>query len=124
MIVTEAQTSDVTELDGKLNRLRRELQTQRQLPPSSTLADHRVLALRVLTNAPAVCILFCISSRELVQTPANHALFKINSSVCQLFREFLLDRCFTEIHSPRLRAVQPGAGYPEFKLRYFDRTFA
>ena len=36
------------------------------------------------------------------RTPANQAIFRIQSGVCQLFRQFLLDKDFIEIHTPKL----------------------
>ncbi len=32
----------------------------------------------------------------------NQAIFKIQSGVCTLFREFLLSQDFIEIHSPKI----------------------
>lgn len=71
----------------------------------------------VITCACLACV---VCSDQLDgQTPANRALFKINSGVCQLFREFLLAKGFIEVHTPRICST-PSAGQPEFKLRYFD----
>jgi aspartyl-tRNA synthetase len=36
------------------------------------------------------------------RTPASQAIFRIQSGVCQLFREFLLSKDFVEIHTPKL----------------------
>lgn len=95
----KAQSSDTKEMEAKLDELRHELQRSYPLKiPSSVKWDNRVLDLR---------------------TPANRALFKLNSGVCQLFREFLLAKGFIEVHTPRIRSA-PSAGHPEFKLRYFD----
>lgn len=37
-----------------------------------------------------------------LRTPANQAVFRVQSAICQLFREFLLDREFVEIHTPKM----------------------
>jgi aspartyl-tRNA synthetase len=37
-----------------------------------------------------------------LRVPFNNCIFKVQSGVTQLFREFLLKRDFMEIHSPQL----------------------
>ena len=37
-----------------------------------------------------------------LRTPANNAIFRVQSGVCLLFREYLLGQGFTEIHTPKL----------------------
>ena len=37
-----------------------------------------------------------------LRTPANHAIFRLQSRVCQFYRQFFLDRDFVEIHTPKL----------------------
>lgn len=55
------------------------------------------------------------------RTPANQAIFRIQSGVCQLFREFLNARNFVEIHSPKLIAGASEGGANVFKLKYFNQ---
>jgi len=55
-----------------------------------------------------------------LRTPANQAIFRIQSAVCQLFREHLLANEFTEIHSPKLIAGASEGGSEVFKLSYFE----
>jgi nondiscriminating aspartyl-tRNA synthetase len=65
-----------------------------------TRLDHRVLDLRVA---------------------ANQAIFRLESGVCQLFREFLYKNEFVEIHSPKLIAGSSEGGANIFKLKYFEQ---
>jgi len=55
-----------------------------------------------------------------LRTPANQAIFTIQSGVCTLFREFLLSNGFTEIHTPKIMAGASEGGAQVFKLQYFD----
>jgi aspartyl-tRNA synthetase len=55
------------------------------------------------------------------RTPANQAIFRIQSGVCQLFREFLNSRNFVEIHTPKLIGGASEGGANVFKLQYFNQ---
>jgi aspartyl-tRNA synthetase len=55
------------------------------------------------------------------RTPANQAIFRIQSGVCMLFREFLTARGFVEIHSPKLIGGASEGGANVFTLKYFDQ---
>lgn len=54
------------------------------------------------------------------RTPANQAIFRIQSGVCQLFREFLLQRQFVEIHTPKLIGGASEGGANVFTFQYFN----
>jgi aspartyl-tRNA synthetase len=54
-----------------------------------------------------------------LRTPTNQAIFKIQSGVCQLFREFLSKKGFTEIHSPKIIAAASEGGGNVFEISYF-----
>lgn len=56
-----------------------------------------------------------------LRTPANQAIFRIQSGVCQLFREFFLSRKFVEIHTPKLIGGASEGGANVFKFKYFDQ---
>lgn len=56
-----------------------------------------------------------------LRTPANQAIFKIQSGVCQLFREILLSEGFQEIHTPKLIAGASEGGASVFKFNYMGR---
>jgi aspartyl-tRNA synthetase len=54
------------------------------------------------------------------RTPANQAIFRIQSGVCQLFREFFISKGFVEIHTPKLIGGASEGGANVFNLKYFD----
>jgi len=54
-----------------------------------------------------------------IRTRANQAILRIQSGVCELFREFLLSQKFVEIHTPKLIATASEGGADVFKLNYF-----
>lgn len=59
-----------------------------------------------------------------LRTPANHAIFKIQAGVSRLFRKFLEDRNFIEIHTPKLIGAASEGGSSVFKVSYFkDSAF-
>jgi lysyl-tRNA synthetase class II len=55
------------------------------------------------------------------RTPANQAIFRIQSGVCQLFREYFISKKFIEIHTPKLLGGASEGGASVFKLDYFGR---
>lgn len=54
-----------------------------------------------------------------LRTPTNQAIFKIQSGICQLFREFLINKGFTEIHTPKIIAAPSEGGGNVFEISYF-----
>lgn len=74
--------------------------TPRPLPPIAldTRLDNRVLDLR---------------------TPTNQAIFRLSHGVSRLFREFLENNGFVEIHTPKLQAAATESGASVFKVDYF-----
>ena len=57
-----------------------------------------------------------------MRTPANQSIFRIQSGVCQLFREFMTSRKFVEIHTPKLIGGASEGGANVFKLKYFEQN--
>jgi len=55
------------------------------------------------------------------RTAANQAIFRIQHGVSQLFREFLTERGFIEIHTPKLLGGASESGSSVFALNYFDQ---
>ncbi|XP_955187.1 aspartyl-tRNA synthetase, putative [Theileria annulata] len=51
----------------------------------------------------------------------NNIIFKIQSIVCQLYREFLLSNDFIEIHTPKLLSGSSEGGSSVFKFKYFEQ---
>ncbi|KAI3626296.1 hypothetical protein CBS9595_001657 [Malassezia furfur] len=74
--------------------------TPRPLPPIAldTRLDNRVLDLR---------------------TPTNQAIFRLSHGICRLFREFLENNGFIEIHTPKLQGAATESGASVFKVDYF-----
>ncbi len=54
-----------------------------------------------------------------LRTITNQAIFRIQHGVCKLFREFLDERDFIEIHSPKLQGAATESGASVFKVQYF-----
>lgn len=73
--------------------------TTKNQPSQDTRLNNRVLELR---------------------TPANQAIFRIQSAVCALFREFLSSRRFIEIHTPKLISCASEGGAGVFPVKYFN----
>ncbi|KAM1776897.1 hypothetical protein ACFX11_043632 [Malus domestica] len=53
-----------------------------------------------------------------LRTPANQGIFRIQSQVGNIFRQFLISEGFFEIHSPKLIAGSSEGGAAVFKLNY------
>ncbi|PVU99657.1 hypothetical protein BB559_000519 [Furculomyces boomerangus] len=56
-----------------------------------------------------------------LRTITNNAIFKLQSAVCKLFREFLDAQDFIEIHSPKIIGAASEGGANVFKVSYFKR---
>lgn len=54
-----------------------------------------------------------------LRTVTNQAIFKIQSGVCSLFREFLTNKNFMEIHTPKLLGAPTEGGSNVFEVSYF-----
>lgn len=54
-----------------------------------------------------------------LRTVTNQSIFRIQSGVCQLFREFLVRERFTEIHTPKIISAASEGGANVFKVSYF-----
>lgn len=57
-----------------------------------------------------------------LRVPTNHAIMRVQAGVCRLFREFLMDRDFIEIHSPKLIGGTSEGGANVFRLEYFGQN--
>ena len=57
-----------------------------------------------------------------LRTPANQAIFRIESMVGVLFRECLVAKGFIEVHTPKLIAGASEGGADVFTLNYFGQT--
>jgi aspartyl-tRNA synthetase len=55
-----------------------------------------------------------------LRTPANNAIFRLQSSVCRLFRDTLHAQGFTEIHTPKMIAGTSEGGSAVFRFEYMS----
>jgi len=71
---------------------------------------------------PTVALKTRLDNRWLdTRTLANHAIFRIQSSVCRYFRDYFLARDFVEIHSPKITPGVSEGGADVFKFKYFGK---
>ncbi|KAJ7925843.1 hypothetical protein B0H13DRAFT_2566653 [Mycena leptocephala] len=54
-----------------------------------------------------------------LRTPTNQAVFKLQSVIGDLFRQYLSSNGFIEIHSPKLQGAATESGASVFKVSYF-----
>src|SRR5207253_5001163 len=54
-----------------------------------------------------------------LRSPFNFSIFKIQSGVCQFFREYLTSKDFMEIHSPKIIGTPSEGGSEVFEINYF-----
>ncbi|OAF69144.1 hypothetical protein A3Q56_03081 [Intoshia linei] len=59
-----------------------------------------------------------------LRTPTNQALFRLIAHICKLFREYLDENDFIEIHTPKLISAASEGGANVFKLKYFKNDNA
>ena len=72
--------------------------------------------------APTVGLATKLDNRAIdLRTAANQAIFRIQSGVCTLFKEFLLSKGFIETHTPKLIAAASEGGSNVFKVTYFKQ---
>mmetsp|Transcript_4416 Transcript_4416/g.6854 ORF Transcript_4416/g.6854 Transcript_4416/m.6854 type:complete len:602 (-) Transcript_4416:1416-3221(-) len=57
-----------------------------------------------------------------LRVPANNGIMRIQSAICQLFRESLYSQGFMEIHTPKLIAGESESGAGVFTTDYFGTT--
>lgn len=57
-----------------------------------------------------------------LRTPTNQAIFRIQHGICALFREFLSNKGFTEIHTPKILGSASEGGSNVFEVSYFKRS--
>lgn len=57
-----------------------------------------------------------------LRTPVNQAIFRVQSRVCNLFRRYLDEAGFIEIHTPKIQGAATESGASVFKLAYFEQT--
>jgi len=55
-----------------------------------------------------------------LRTDKNQLLFKIQTEITRAMRDFVLDRDFIELHTPKLIGTASESGSEVFKVKYFD----
>ena len=55
-----------------------------------------------------------------LRVPTNQAIFRLQSGVCQIYRELMLRNDFVEIHTPKLIGGASEGGANVFKFKYFE----
>lgn len=71
---------------------------------------------------PVVGLTMRLNNRTLdLRVPAHVAIFRVQSMICQLYREFLSNNGFIEIHSPKILGGSSEGGCEVFKLDYFGK---
>lgn len=57
-----------------------------------------------------------------LRTKRNQLIFKVQTLLTKSMRDFLLERNFLEIHTPKLIAAASESGADVFEVKYFDRN--
>ncbi|ODV79431.1 aspartyl-tRNA synthetase [Suhomyces tanzawaensis NRRL Y-17324] len=113
------KSSTVQDVEVHVNKIFTIQETPEQLPlliEDASRSDAEAEALKL----PVVNLDTRLDARVIdLRTPTNLAIFKIQSGVCQLFREFLSNKGFTEIHTPKMIAAASEGGSNVFKVNYF-----
>ncbi|KAF8340653.1 uncharacterized protein EI90DRAFT_3285967 [Cantharellus anzutake] len=72
---------------------------------------------------PTVNVQTKLANRAIdLRTPASQSIFRIQSAICKLVREYLDDKGFMEIHSAKLQGSATESGASVFKVDYFKRA--
>ena len=83
-----------------------------------TRLNNRVIDLRVSTLIAHLDV-----SLSILQTQTNQAVFKLQSAISHLFREYLDNLGFIEIHTPKLQGAATESGASVFKVDYFKGEY-
>ncbi len=57
-----------------------------------------------------------------LRTDRNQLIFKVQTAMVRALRDFLLERNFIEIHTPKLIGTASESGSDVFEVKYFDRN--
>ena len=57
-----------------------------------------------------------------LRTDENQMMFRVQTCMLQTMRQFLVERNFIEIHTPKLIGAASESGADVFEVKYFDRT--
>ena len=75
------------------------------------------------TNLATVNLDTRLDSRIIdLRTTTNQAIFRLQSAIGKLFRDYLIKEHFVEIHSPKIISAASEGGANVFKVSYFKST--
>jgi aspartyl/asparaginyl-tRNA synthetase len=93
---------------------------------SSTVYYWTPASTTVLSTSGYVAVMIHGSNREtltcVIQTPTTQSVFKLQAVIGELFRQYLNQHNFMEIHSPKLQGAATESGASVFKVEYFKGT--
>jgi aspartyl-tRNA synthetase len=123
-LLTE-QRQTIKNINTKITELKNQLQSEQNLE-EVTIITKPIIALehekQQATKYVDISLATRLDNRIVdLRTGTNQAIFRIQSGVCQLFREFLLKLNFTEIHTPKIISAASEGGADVFKLGYFGK---
>ncbi|EPE08358.1 aspartyl-trna synthetase [Ophiostoma piceae UAMH 11346] len=95
-------------------------------PPIDVYTMDRVEKLAKEEEADAVEYVHPMHTRvvnrmSFLRTPTMQAVMRIKSTLCQVYRNTLVDQGFIEVHTPKLQPAATESGAEVFKVKYFDR---
>ena len=109
------KTTTTHDVEIMINELH--IQTARTAP-----VPFSVYEAEATTDGHAVSDRVRLSNRILdLRTPTSQSIFRIQAGVCNMFRSYLDDRGFIEIHTPKLQGGATEGGASVFKIDYFGR---
>ena len=125
--VIKAQKQALAAIEKKVTEARQSLETAEE--SSKAEIENQILA---LAKEKSDAQKFVILSRATrldnrfidLRTSANQAIMRISSGVCTLFREFLLQKGFVEIHTPKLLGAASEGGADVFEVGNYFGTKA
>lgn len=125
--ILEAQRNDLESLETQLILAKAELDSLGE--ESSQAKDKVKETIESILAAKSAAVKYAdvdqstrLDNRVIdLRTPANQAIFTIQSGVVNLFRDFLNTQGFTEIHTPKLISTASEGGSEVFEVKYFDR---
>ena len=72
-------------------------------------------------GTPIVTLATRLNNRVLsLRTPTDQAIFHINGSICELFREYMLKHQFQELQTPKIAGAATEGGSGVFEINYFN----
>jgi nondiscriminating aspartyl-tRNA synthetase len=117
---TEIQSATVKDAEVQIDQLFIISETPSQMPMLIEDAS-RSEEQAAESGLPVVNLDTRLDNRVIdLRTTTNQAIFKINSGVTTLFREFLIKKGFVEIHTPKLLGGATEGGANVFTVKYFN----